>query len=307
MRIGLSGGGRTPDRMIEQAQKAEADGFTSLWYASAVGGDPLVAMALAGRATTTIELGTSVLQTYTSHPALMACGPRRWSPAWADPGSPWASGRPTSRSSSPCSATPTTHPGRHTEEYVRVLTALLRDGSVDFDGEDFRVHVPRGATVPDPPVPVLVAALAPRLLRVAGEAGRRHHPLDGHGPGHRDARRSPDPRRGRGGRSAGAADRGRAAGGGARRRRRGPPDRGGRSSPGTACCRTTAGCSTSERPTARPTPPSSATRPRSPPSVEALFEAGATDVWAAAFPVGDDRKASTARTRALLQELANRP
>ena len=38
--------------------------------------------------------------------------------------------------------------------------------------------------------------------------------------------------------------------------------------------------------------------------IEALFAAGATDVWAAPFPVGDDRKASTARTRALLKELA---
>ena len=38
--------------------------------------------------------------------------------------------------------------------------------------------------------------------------------------------------------------------------------------------------------------------------VEALFAAGATDVWAAPFAVGDDRKASTARTRALLKELA---
>jgi alkanesulfonate monooxygenase SsuD/methylene tetrahydromethanopterin reductase-like flavin-dependent oxidoreductase (luciferase family) len=39
--------------------------------------------------------------------------------------------------------------------------------------------------------------------------------------------------------------------------------------------------------------------------IEALFEAGATDVWAAPFPVGDDRAASRTRTRALLTELAN--
>jgi hypothetical protein len=38
--------------------------------------------------------------------------------------------------------------------------------------------------------------------------------------------------------------------------------------------------------------------------VEALFAAGATDVWAAPFPVGDDRAGSRARTRALLKELA---
>jgi alkanesulfonate monooxygenase SsuD/methylene tetrahydromethanopterin reductase-like flavin-dependent oxidoreductase (luciferase family) len=37
--------------------------------------------------------------------------------------------------------------------------------------------------------------------------------------------------------------------------------------------------------------------------LRALVTAGATDVWAAAFPVGDDRAASRARTRALLTEL----
>jgi alkanesulfonate monooxygenase SsuD/methylene tetrahydromethanopterin reductase-like flavin-dependent oxidoreductase (luciferase family) len=39
--------------------------------------------------------------------------------------------------------------------------------------------------------------------------------------------------------------------------------------------------------------------------IEALFDAGATDVWAAPFPVGEDRSTSRARTRALLKSLAN--
>ena len=38
--------------------------------------------------------------------------------------------------------------------------------------------------------------------------------------------------------------------------------------------------------------------------IEALFEAGATDLWAAPFPVGDDKSASRARTRELLKALA---
>jgi alkanesulfonate monooxygenase SsuD/methylene tetrahydromethanopterin reductase-like flavin-dependent oxidoreductase (luciferase family) len=38
--------------------------------------------------------------------------------------------------------------------------------------------------------------------------------------------------------------------------------------------------------------------------IQQLFDAGATDVWAAIFPVGDDRRASRQRTRALLKELA---
>ena len=57
MRIGLTGGGSTTERVIQQAQRAEADGFSALWYASEVCGDPLVAMALAGRGTKTIEAG----------------------------------------------------------------------------------------------------------------------------------------------------------------------------------------------------------------------------------------------------------
>ncbi|MBV9412167.1 MAG: LLM class flavin-dependent oxidoreductase, partial [Acidimicrobiia bacterium] len=38
--------------------------------------------------------------------------------------------------------------------------------------------------------------------------------------------------------------------------------------------------------------------------LEALFDAGTTDVWAAPFPVGDDKSASRSRTRDLLKELA---
>jgi alkanesulfonate monooxygenase SsuD/methylene tetrahydromethanopterin reductase-like flavin-dependent oxidoreductase (luciferase family) len=38
--------------------------------------------------------------------------------------------------------------------------------------------------------------------------------------------------------------------------------------------------------------------------VRELFEAGATDVWLAPFTVGEDRAASRTRTRALLKELA---
>ena len=97
MRIGLTGGGSTVDRMIDQAKRAEDDGFTSLWYPSAVAGDPLVAMAIAGHGTTTIELGTAVLQTYTSHPTLQATRAAATAVAMGRSGSRSASGRRTSR------------------------------------------------------------------------------------------------------------------------------------------------------------------------------------------------------------------
>ena len=51
MRIGLTARGNTIEEIISQARSAEAEGFTSLWFASMTLGDPLVALATAGRAT----------------------------------------------------------------------------------------------------------------------------------------------------------------------------------------------------------------------------------------------------------------
>jgi Luciferase-like monooxygenase len=77
VRMGLTGGPSTVDKIVAQAQQAESDGFSALWYASALAGDPLVAMAIAGRATSSIELGTAVLPTYPCHPLLHRFR-RRW-------------------------------------------------------------------------------------------------------------------------------------------------------------------------------------------------------------------------------------
>src|SRR4051812_43534786 len=53
-------------------------------------------------------------------------------------------------------------------EYLSVLVPVLRDGSVDFKGETYQVtsglQVQGHATFP-----VLISALAPAMLRVAGE------------------------------------------------------------------------------------------------------------------------------------------
>lgn len=169
MKIGLTGGGSTVDKVLAQAKQAEADGFTSLWYASVVTGDPLVAIALAGRETTRIELGTAVLQTYPCHPLLQANRAASVVDAMGRPGFTLGIGpshEPLVRGVFGLSYD---HPGRNTEEYLGILTALLRGESVDFDGEDWTAHTGGRTAVPAQPVPVLLSALGPRLLRVAGE------------------------------------------------------------------------------------------------------------------------------------------
>jgi F420-dependent oxidoreductase-like protein len=169
MRIGLTGGGSTPDRIIEQAERAEADGFHSLWFASGVQGDPLVAIALAGRATSKIELGTAVLQTYPCHPLLQAQRAASVAAAMGRPGFTLGVGPSHESNISGIYGLSYEHPGRNTEEYVRIVAALLRGEAVDFDGEDWTVHAAEGAVAPTHPIPLLLSALSPRMLRIAGE------------------------------------------------------------------------------------------------------------------------------------------
>jgi F420-dependent oxidoreductase-like protein len=169
MRIGLTGGGASVDRVVRQAKEAEADGFSALWYASIVTGDPLVAMAIAGRETSTIELGTAVLQTYPCHPLLQANRVSSVVDAMGRPGFTLGIGpshEPVIRGVFGLSYD---HPGRSTDEYLQILTALLRGENVDFDGSDWSTNTAGRAVPPPHPVPVLVSALGPRLLRVAGE------------------------------------------------------------------------------------------------------------------------------------------
>ncbi len=287
--------------MVEQAQRAEAEGFSSLWYASAIGGDPLVAMALAGRATTTIELGTSVLQTYTCHPVLQANRAASVADAMGRSGFTLGIGPSHEPVIDGAYGLSYDHPGRHTEEYVRVLTTLLDGGSVQLDGDDFRVHAGPGRA-PEHRVPVLVAALAPRLLRVAGEM------TDGTILWMGNARAIEShvaPRLGAAAQAAGRGaprivaglpvavhdDLGEArqaageqfAGYGVLPNYRRLLDIGGAAGPAEAAIVGDEGAVAAQ--------------------IQGLFDAGATDVWAAIFPVGDDRPASRRRTRDLLVDL----
>src|SRR3954463_3542484 len=137
MRIGLTGGGATVDKVVDQARQAETDGFPSLWYASVVTGDPLVAIALAGRETSRIELGTAVLQTYPCHPLLQANRAASVVDAMGRPGFTLGIGPSHRPLVEDVYGYGYEHPGRNTEEYVQILTGLLQGRAVDFDGADW--------------------------------------------------------------------------------------------------------------------------------------------------------------------------
>jgi F420-dependent oxidoreductase-like protein len=305
MRIGLTGGGTTADRIVGQARRAEADGFTSMWYPSSAGaGDPLAVMTLAGRATSAIELGTAVLVSYTCHPVLQASRAGAAASAIGAPGRLTLGVGPSHQViiEDRLGLSYDT-PGQHTDEYVQILTGLLRGEQVSFAGSQFRVEagplpLPDGAAIP-----VLIGALGSRLLRVAGRytAGTivwmaNATAIEAHvAPVIRKAAADagrPAPRIVAGMPVAVHDDVAEARSAAARQfsvygelpNYQRILAHGGIAGPAEAVI-----VGDEDSVTAQ---------------VRALFEAGATDLWAAPFPVGDDPAASRARTRALLASLA---
>jgi len=169
MRIGIMLGATAgPDAtlagLIEHAQKIESMGFPSLWLAQVFGFDAITSLALVGRETSRIELGTAVVPTYPRHPFAMA---QQALTAGSASGGRFSLGIGLSHAIVIESLLGLSYdkPAAHMREYLEVLVPLLRGEQVSFEGERYRVNA--GLQLKDPPaVPVLVAALGPVMLRL---------------------------------------------------------------------------------------------------------------------------------------------
>ena len=153
-------------RRVEAVAAAERDGFDGCWLADTVGADALTVLALAGARTRRIELGAAVVPIHTRPPMTLA---RQALTVNAAAGGRLVLGiGPTTRQYVELLGLSVPHVARYAREYLSVLAPLVRDGSVAFAGADFRVAA--ALRVPGPrPCPILVGALGPRMLRLAGE------------------------------------------------------------------------------------------------------------------------------------------
>jgi F420-dependent oxidoreductase-like protein len=176
MRIGLMIGSdrERPRRerltgLVDDARSAEEAGFGSMWVPQIPGYlDAMTAIALMGTPTSRIELGTAVVPVQTRHPVVMAQQALTTQTACEGrftlglgPSHHWIIedqfGLPYER------------PAHLMREYLQVLNpALSGPGRVDVENDLFRVHSPVDVTDPVP-MPILLAALAPVMLRIAGE------------------------------------------------------------------------------------------------------------------------------------------
>ena len=177
MRIGLQIGperGQYRDkvaRLVEAAQNAENAGFASVWIPQIPDEfDAMTAATVMGQATSRIELGTAVVPLQSRHPVALAqqalstqavCEGRF--ALGVGPSHHWIV--------SDMLGLPYERPAHLVRQYLEVLNAAFAGpGPVDVENELFTVHNPLDIT-DLPPTPILLAALAPVMLRIAGEMG----------------------------------------------------------------------------------------------------------------------------------------
>jgi len=164
--VGATATGRTVNEQVEDIIDAERRGFNSYWFAQTGETDVLTTIALAGRETDRIELGTGVIPTYTRHPNVLAQQAATVNQA--------TNGRlvlgigPSHQPGVERLGLSYDRPARHIREYVEVLRAMSTEGQVDYEGEYFKMAAGfrlAGAA----PYPIMISALAPLMLKVAGE------------------------------------------------------------------------------------------------------------------------------------------
>ncbi|ACZ88872.1 TIGR03564 family F420-dependent LLM class oxidoreductase [Streptosporangium roseum] len=171
MRIGLlidePQGQDVLGRLRGRIARAADDGFSSAWMSNIFGLDALTALAVAGSQVPGIELGTGVVPTYPRHPAVLA---QQALTANAALDGRLALGIGLSHQIviEGVYGYSFDRPARHMREYLSVLVPLVRGEQVAFEGETLKAQL--GLTTPGSgDMPVLIAALAPRMLGLAGE------------------------------------------------------------------------------------------------------------------------------------------
>jgi F420-dependent oxidoreductase-like protein len=157
------------ERLVADAQWADENGLATIWIPQVPDDfDALTAVAMTGDRTSRVEIGTAVVPVQPRHPIALA--------QQALSTQAVCSGRLTLGLGvshhwviDEMLGLPYEHPAATMRAYLDVLDPALRGpGPVDVENELFRVHNPLDIT-DVAPTPVMLAALGPAMLRLAGE------------------------------------------------------------------------------------------------------------------------------------------
>ncbi len=142
-------------------------GYTDVWSSEVNGADAFTPLALASAWEPSMRLGTAIVPAFTRGPALIAMSAATMAAAAPDR---FVLGL---GSSSPAivgdwNGFDFTEPYRKTRDVLRFVRLALAGERVDGDFDTFTVHRFKLDNVPSTPPPVLLAALRPQMLRLAG-------------------------------------------------------------------------------------------------------------------------------------------
>lgn len=175
MRLGVMIGAERGDmarkvsKLVSDIQWAESAGLDSAWMPQVPNDfDCLTMVALMAANTTRIELCTAVVPLQAQHPIALA---RQALSVHAMSGGRLALGVGPSHHwiVRDMLGLPYDKPAAYTRDYLQVLnTAIAGPGPVDVENDSFTVHNPT-VLAADTPMPVLVSALGPVMLQIAGE------------------------------------------------------------------------------------------------------------------------------------------
>ena len=166
--IGADGANQGVSDIVKLAQRAEQLKFANVWMANIFSFDAITTLAIVGRETKSIELGTAVVPTYPRHPTAIA---QQALTAAAASNNRFALGIGLSHKIviENMLGFSYAEPAKHMKEYLTVLGPLLRGETVNYSGNEYRIA---GITLTVPGakrVPLLVAALGPVMLKLTGE------------------------------------------------------------------------------------------------------------------------------------------
>lgn len=154
------------DDLVGEVKAAEADGFAFFSLPNIFGFDAISVLTVAGRETSRIELATGVTPTPPRHPFAIA---QQALTAQAACEGRFVLGIGLSHKVviENMLGLSYAHPAKQMREYLEVLMPLVQGKPAAFSGDLYRVNGAlqvRGGT----PVPVLIAALGPKMLELTG-------------------------------------------------------------------------------------------------------------------------------------------
>ncbi len=158
------------DTTVQLAREAHEAGLRSAWFGQTFSYDSPSLAAITGREVPGLHVGTAAIPIFGRHPLLLSSQAQT---AQAATGGRYHLGLAlgTKQLTEAGFGIPYERPIRLLREFLTALRQLVETGSADFHGELLTATTPLPATVPgaEPPVPILVAAMGPQALRVAGE------------------------------------------------------------------------------------------------------------------------------------------